>query len=462
MKYCLNNYESKQKSFAEKYRRSKMKWYFPFIVLLLLITPLGAGAEEIIKKGESLNLERCIGIAQKMHPDISAAANTVKASESRIGQAKANYYPQVDWSSSYNRIKTASGRSSSFSSSGSSSLSSGRTSGSFDEYSTGFNLSQTIYDFGKTPAQVKIQDFNLNASRSDFENVSELVIFTVKQNYYGVLQTKRNRAVAEESVKQFQQHLDQAKGFYEVGTKPKFDVTKAEVDLGNAKLNMILADNALRIAMVNLNNAMGVPDAPEYAVEDNLSFKAYPITLEEALSKAYQIRPDLQSIVARRQAAESSIDLAKTGYYPVVTGNAAYSWSGERFPLDHGWNIGAALSFPLFSGFLTKHQVEEAKANLNVLKANEESVKQSVMLDVQQSYLNLKAAEERVPTAKLNVDQAQENFDIANGRYAAGVGNPIEVTDAEVSLITAKTAYIQALYDYKVAQASLEKAIGLK
>ena len=439
-----------------------MKWYVPFILLLLLITPLGAGAEEIIKKGESLNLERCIEIAQKMYPDINAAANTVKAGESRVGQAKANYYPEIDWSSSYNRISPASGRSSLFSSSGISGVSSARTRGSYDQYSTGFNLSQTIYDFGKTPTQVKIQNFNLNASRSDLENVSELVIFTVKQNYYGVLQAKRNRTVAEESVKQFQQHLDQAKGFYEVGTKPKFDVTKAEVDLGNAKLNMILADNAYRIAVVNLSNAMGVPNAPDYTIEDNLLFQAYPMTLEAALSKAYQTRPDLQSIVARRQAAESSIDLAKTGYYPVVTGNAAYSWSGDRFPLDHGWNIGAALSFPLFSGFLTRHQVDEAKANLNVLKANEESVKQAVMLDVQQSYLNLKAAEERVPTAKLNVDQARENLDIANGRYAAGVGNPIEVTDAEVSMITAKTSYIQALYDYKVAQASLEKAMGLR
>jgi outer membrane protein TolC len=267
--------------------------------------------------------------------------------------------------------------------------------------------------------------------------------------------------VSAESVRQFEQHLEQAKGFFTVGTKPKFDVTKAEVDLGNAKLNLILAENALRLAVVNLNNSFGVPDAPEYTLEDNLSFQKYDITLEDSLSKAFQDRPDLKSVVARRQASESSIDLAKTGYYPVLTGNAAYSWSGEKFPLEHGWDVGAALSFPIFSGFLTKYQVQEAKANLNVLKANEESVKQTVISDVQQAFLNLKAAEQRVPTAKLNVEQARENLDIANGRYSAGVGNPIEVTDAEVSLITAKTSYIQALYDYKVAQASLEKAMGI-
>jgi len=440
-------------------RRLKMN-YKSLIILLsfMLLTPFSAGAQEIITKGESLNLERCVEIALKMQPNILAATGTVRATESRIGQAESNYYPQVNWSSSYSRIKSGS---SSGSSSGNSNGTLGRTGGSFDQYSAGFNVSQTIYDFGKTPTQVRIQKYNFDSSRSDLDNVSDQIVFNVRQAYYGVLQTRRNMEVSAESVRQFEQHLEQAKGFFTVGTKPKFDVTKAEVDLGNAKLNLILAENALRLAIVNLNNSIGVPDAPEYALEDNLSFRKYDITIEDALSKAFQDRPDLKSIVARRQASQSSIDLAKTGYYPVLTGNAAYSWSGEKFPLEHGWNVGAALSFPIFSGFLTKYQVQEAKANLNVLKANEESVKQTVILDVQQAFLNLKAAEERVPTAKLNVEQATENLDIANGRYSAGVGNPIEVTDAQVSLITAKTSYIQALYDCKIAQAGLEKAMGI-
>ena len=106
--------------------------------------------------------------------------------------------------------------------------------------------------------------------------------------------------------------------------------------------------------------------------------------------------------------------------------------------------------------------MEEAKANLNIIRANEETLKQGVLLDIQQAYLNLQQAEEKINTAELNVKQAEENLEIANGRYTAGVGNPIEVTDAEVSLINAKTSYNQALYDHKVALASLEKAMGAK
>src|SRR4030043_1275888 len=440
-----------------------MKWFSPFILFLIFIMPFEGGAEEIIKKGESLNLERCVGIALKIHTHTAPAVHNVNANVSRIGQSKANYYPQINWSSSYSRVSSASGRlGSSFSSTGTTGSSTGGTEESFDEYSTGFSLSQTIYDFGKTPTQVMIQNFNLDSSRSDLENVSEQIILNVKQTYYGVLQAKRNRDVSSETVNQFQQHLEQAKGFYTVGTKPKFDVTKAEVDLGNAKLNLIKAENALRIAVANLNNAMGVPDAPGYEVEDNLSFKKYEMKFDDAVSKADQNRPDLKSIIVKRQAAESSVELAKKGYFPVLTGTAGYDYAGNTFPLERGWNIGATFSFPVFNGFLTKYQVEEAKENLNVLRANEESLRQSVFLEVQQAYLNLKEAEDSIPTAELTVQQSQENFEIANGRYAAGVGNPIEVTDAEVLLANAKLSYIQALYNYKVSQSSLEKAMGLR
>jgi outer membrane protein TolC len=186
------------------------------------------------------------------------------------------------------------------------------------------------------------------------------------------------------------------------------------------------------------------------------------MTFKDALDRAYTGRPDLKSIEARKMATERSIDLAKKGYYPVLTGNASYSRSGEGFPLDEGWSIGAAVTFPVFNGFLTRSQVEEAKANLDIINANEETLRQSVFLEVQQAYLNLTEAGDRIVTAELTVQQATENFEIATGRYAAGVGNPIEVTDAEVNLINAKTTHIQALYDYKIARASLEMAMGVR
>lgn len=401
-----------------------------------------AGAEEPVRKGETLDLQRCIAIALSRHPVIQAAAGTIRAGDSRIGQARSGYYPQLYGSTGYSRTNPTSA---------------GQV---YDSYSSSVSLSQNLYDFGKTSTQVKIQELNRDSSRSDLDNIRTQVSFGVKQAYFGLLQAGRNRDVSREVVGQFQQHLDQARAFFEVGTKPKFDVTKAEVDLSNAKLNLIKAENAVRLARVALNNAMGLPEAPDYEVADQLSSQRVEIDLNEILRKAYDRRPDLKAIAVKRKSLEQSIELARKGYYPSVTGNAGYGWGGGSFPLDQGWSFGAQVNVPLFSGFLTKYEVAEAQANLEVLAANEALLRQTIDQDVKQAWLNLQEAADRGVAAELIVRQAAENLELANGRYASGVGSPIEVTDALVAASNAKTAQISALYDYKLAQSSLEKAAG--
>ncbi|MBF0343725.1 MAG: TolC family protein [Nitrospirae bacterium] len=417
------------------------------MALVQKVEECGPDCAKAISMGETLFLERCIDLAIKNQPSIIAAAYTVMANQSKIGQAGAGNYPQMDLSSSYSRYQPTTG--------GMSVPPTG-----LNQYTSSATIKQNIYDFGRVKTQVKIQELNAESSLYDLSNTTAQIVYNVKQAYYTLLQAGRNREVALETVMQFQQHLQQAIGFYSVGERAKFDVTKAEVDLSNAKLSMIKADNALRLARVNLNNAMGVPDAPEYLVQDNLMFKRYDVSLDKIIETAFNNRADLQSIKTKQAAARQTIELRKKDYYPTVQGSAGYSWGGESFAINGGWNIGAQVSISIFSGYLTKKQIEEAQLNLNVLKANEETIKQGIIVEVQQGYLNLKEAEERITATAVTVRQAKENLDLANGRYAAGVGNPIEVTDADVTYSNANTAHIQALTDYKIAQASIEKAMG--
>lgn len=442
----------------KKLKPKALVFLIPFLFTLTAYTGVASSQEPpaavedntVIRPGDTLDLKTCINIALKKQPNIKAAANNVYAGQSRVFQAESNYYPQVEASAGYSRTASAP-------SVNRPTVSSSRA---FDLYSSSIDLTQKIYDFGRTSGQVNVQRSNLESTRADLENTRNQTAFNVKQAYYTVLQAEKNRTVAQDSVKQFEQHLEQAKGFYEVGTKPRIDVTKAEVDLSNAKVNLIKAENALRIARVNLNNAMGVPEAPEFALKDELVFERYGITMDEALAKALANRPDLKSTFEKAKAAEESLALSKKNYYPTLSGNAAYNWSGESLPLERGWNVGATVTIPIFTGFLTKYQVEESKANLNVSYANLELSRQNVFLDVRQAYLNLREAEERVPATELAVRQAAENLELADARYATGVGNPIELTDAAVAYSNARLAYFQALSDYKIAQANLDKAIG--
>ena len=420
------------------------KTIFCFVCMIFWLN--NALAAELIAKGDVLNLQQCIEIALKKHPSINAAASTIRITDSKIGQARAGYFPQLSFQSGYQRT-------------GPSPPAIINTDPN-NHYSNTLSLSQTIFDFGKTYNQVQIQSLGKESSQADLQDISEQVILGVKQTYYGYLQAKMSRDVAQDTVNQFQQHYEIAKVFFETGKISKIDVTSAEVNLSNANINLLKAENALRIAKITLTNAMGIMNAPEYEIKDDLAYRPYDISLEEALKNAYKNRPDLLSTLKKKEGLEKTIDLNEKGYLPVLAGGAAYGYTGNDIAIDKEWSVGVTLTFPLFSGLSTKYQVDEAKANLDLLKANEDSLMQKVYLQVESACLSLKEAAERISAGKIIVKQAEETVELARGRYAAGVGSSIEITDAMITLNNAKMTYITALADYSVAQANLEKAIG--
>ena len=409
-----------------------------------------AQATELIAKGDVLTLQQCIEIALKNHPNINAATSNVRITDSKIGQARAGYYPQLTLQSGYQRIGPP--------------LTSIINPDPYNQYSNTLSLSQTIFDFGKTYNQVQIQSLGKESSQADLQDVSGQVILGVKQSYYGYLQAKKSQDVAMETVNQFQQHYEIAKVFFETGKTSKIDVTSAEVNLSNAKINLLKAENARRIARITLTNAMGIMNAPEYEIKDDLDYRPCEVSMDEALQNAYKNRPDLLSTLKKKEGLEKTIYLSQKGYLPVLAGSAAYGYTGNEFlaDKDKAWSVGVTLTFPLFTGLSTKYQIDEANANLDVLKANEDSLMQTVYLQVESAHLSLKEAAERISAGKIIVKQAEETLELAKGRYAAGVGSSIEITDAMITLNNAKMTYITALADYSVAQANLEKAMGVQ
>jgi outer membrane protein TolC len=414
---------------------------------MILLSGSNLWAHDAIQKGDRLTLQQCMEIALKNHPAINAASGTIRQTESRIGQAKAGYYPQITFQSGYSRVGPAS---TSF------------RSDPYNYYSSTLNLNQTLFDFGKTSTLVNIQNLGKQSAEADLKDVVASIIFGVKESYYSLLKAKMSETVALETVNQFQQHFDIARTFFETGKSSKIDVTSAEVNLSNARIQLITAQNVLSLSRVNLNKAMGVISAPEYYVEEEFHLEQADMSFDTALAQAYQNRPDILSTRLKKDALEKYIDLNKKGYLPVFSGNAAYGYAGDDTSMDKSWNVGVALTFPLFTGLSTKYAVDEARANLDIATANEESLKQTVYLEVQSAYLNRNEAFERIEAGKIIVRQAEENLELARGRYATGVGSSIEITDALIKLNNAKMMYITALSDFSVAQARLEKAIGAK
>ena len=440
--------------------------------LFLWISLLGsASAQDVLPPpGKPITLDQAVAIALRFHPSLAANQATVEAQRFLVEQALSAYYPQVNYNTSYTAF-TSNFSSSPISNPGGGAIGA-PTAGPnryrwtyTDVFSTGPTASQTIWDFGRTPNNVRINRENVKASQENLITTKQTVILNVKTAFYGVLQTQYLIDVAQDSVNQTQLHLDQAQGFYQAGTQPKIYVTNAEVALANAQLALIQSKNNFSVARVTLNNAMGLRQDLSFEIEKKIDIKPEVIPLEEILKTAYERRPEILSLKAQESSQEAAVQLAKASYYPILSGNASYLLRSTGLDLNqtYYWDsfLSATLSIPLFSGFLTPNTVSQQRAILRNLQAQEESTLLNIRLEAEQAYLSLKVSIDQMAVTQKTVDQAKENYDLASGRYQVGVGSPLEITDAEVSLANARANYIQAVYGFKTAEARIEKAMGI-
>ena len=246
-----------------------------------------------------------------------------------------------------------------------------------------------------------------------------------------------------------------------MGLRPKIDVARAEVDVANARQSLIQARYNEQVAYVNLNTVLGGPPVTgRYRVRDEGTRPARPTQLEPLVDEALKTRSEILQLEAQIRAGEAHLHATQGKYLPRLTGVASYGWENTDFPLNEYWQVGAQMTWSIFNGFQTHGEMAETKAKLNQTRAQMEQTRLQVTQQVSQAFLILDAAEQSIATAEVTVRQAQENLDLANGRYRTGVGDAIEDTVAQVSLTSAKNTLVQANYIYLQALVELDRALG--
>jgi len=439
--------------------------YAASIGFAMLISALGpamaVGAEEA---GGSLSLTQAIDIALKEHPAVKQARETTAATRDQIGVSRGAYFPQVKFVGNYyyGNSFASTGRISSTATVGGLT---GTTSVPSESslYFYQFQANQLLFDFGKTPGIVDQSRSSFNQSQQDYFGTRQQVVVDARTAYFGYLAAQRAQKVQEETVRQNQNLLKQAQGFYKVGLKAKIDVTKAEANLYQADANLIQAKNNVALAQVTLMNALGIKTWPYKEVEDVLEVTPQPRPLEDLTATALQRRPELLKNRYQQEYNQAGIRVARAGYFPTFTSMAAYGWQAIDAPfttMPSNWYVGAGFTFPLFEGMATKYSVSQNKAQLRSTLENFEVLRQNATKEVSQAYLNVKTGWELIRATKKALEAARENLRLAWGRYQAGIGTIIEFTDAQVQFSQADLNFVQALYNYRVYEAQLDKAIG--
>jgi outer membrane protein len=420
------------------------------VLALCLALPATASAAGAPRK----TLEECVALALAQQPRLRAAGAAVEAARERVWQSAAAYLPQVTASYAANRRSATTG-----SLTGGGSFAGGaQRSRTFNFFSTGVALSQVLFDFGQNLALIHRARALETSIAADAETERDAIVFGVSQAYFALLAAYRLRDVADEVVRQTEQHLELAQGRFDVGFAPKFDVTQAQVQLANAELNQVTARNNVTLGRETLRNALGLSGPLDFDVVDVLDAPRVALDAADAVALAFEHRPEIRSLRAEQAAAALQVDALRKDYLPKVSGGANYTFSGQRYPLQDTWNLGAAVNLSVFNGGLTTAQVGEARANLEILEANETSLRQNVELEVRQAMANVQQGAESIRVAEKGRRQARENVELATGRYATGAGSIIEVTDAQASLANAEASHVQALANYCIAVATLERA----
>jgi outer membrane protein len=403
-----------------------------------------------------LEMSQALETAEKHAPELLEAEATVQAARARVGIARAPLLPQLSLTAAYNH--------------GTYNFARGAPTGAIapdklatrDSYSAGLRATQLIYDFGQ---QWGLKEVALhNAEAEEFRKRASMleIAFNVRNAY---LEAARNRGlaeVAEATLSNQQRHMEQIQGFVDVGTRPLIDLAQSRTDVTNARLALLRAQNDYAAGIVQLSRSMGTPDQADYDVsqalpgEESEEQAAVDVLLQQGETQ----RPEFQAFKQQLAAQEATLSSIRGQYGPTLSAVGSADLQGVGSNMAPNLAIGASLSWQFYQGGLTDSRVSEAHALTTQVQAQLEILRQDLRVAISQSSLTIRAARAALEVADELVQLARDRVALAEGRYAAGVGNTIELGDAELALRDAQTQRVSAQYDLAIARALLHRTLG--
>lgn len=406
--------------------------------LLVLNTAIALAA------APELSLDDSIAMALENNPAIKMAIADKDKAFWGIKEGEGGQLPTISLANSDNRSSAVAGASPA------------------DSFNTSLRMNWNLYTGGRVEGTIDQAKANADIANVGVAKAKEQVKLDTTTAYYSVLQNSNLLKVNQQTVDNLAEHLKNVQAQYQVGTIAKSDVLRSEVELANAQQNLTKAQNAYDVSVASFNNITGMPLDSQNTMKDELTYTKYDMSLEDSIKMAQEKRPEIVQSQDSIKAAKAGIKIADSGRLPTIAATGTQGWSGSQFPGDNSnWSIGVSASWNLFDAGVTNAKVKEAKSAMDKISESDRQTRTGIELEVRQAYLSMKEAEARIETSKVAVSKAAEDLKASQAKYYAGVGTNLDVIDAQMSLTQANTNSIQALYDYNVNKAKLEKAVGV-
>ena len=434
---------------------------FAALFIVLILAGQGFGQEK-----KHLTLDESIQIGLKNSKTLHASKMRVLAASAKVSEVGTARLPSLSLSASYTRLSHVPP------------FSVNTPFGNFDispaifdNYNVKLSLQQPIFTGFKLSSSHKMADYASKAQKEEYSKDEQDLLYNIKNAYWGLFKANKFKEAIDENVQQVKAHLEDVKNFYKQGLATKNEVLKVEVQLSEAQLKQIDAKNSVKLAVINLDNIIGLPLSTDIDIQKDVDTQKQvtPDDLDVLVKKAMENRPELKAMNYKVDASKSGVTLAESNWYPQIflAGNYYYSKPNQRIlPTKNEfygtWDVSVGLSFDLWNWGKTGDQTDQAKAQYEESKDGLASLKDALTLEVTQDYYNLIKAKEKMLVSGQSVNQAEENYRVTDDKFKQGLTLNSELLDAEVALMQAKTNYAQSIVDYELAQAKLAKSTGDK
>jgi len=435
--------------------------HFASWILILLITghlftpPTCSQAAE---PGSQMNLQLAVEQAIVANLDLQSSRKEIDAARANRSVQRSKLLPTLN--ATYQAVRTD----------GAAGFTVGAAPSAGDTYTLGAGFTQPLFQGFALVNQYKAAELGVNIAELDQKLIRLEVIFQTKQAYFNVLKANRLLEVARNTVKVLKAQVEVARNFYEVGMTPLNDLLQVQVQLANARQSLITAQNNLDTRESEFNVILRRPVNAPVNLVDIEAYESLEEELGYYLNMAEKNRLDIKAADLNIQIAEKEVDIARKDYYPTLNleGNIfkiANDWNlsdDESLFNPEGWSVTGTASWNFWEWGRTKYNTSEKRSRLSQAKIGRNKTIDQARLEVEVSYLKAREAEKNILAVETAIEQAKENMRITEERYKEQVATSVDILVAEQLLTTTQVNFYNALYDFKIAKAFLQKAVNME
>ena len=431
---------------------------------LLLVQPalaqnqpsVPAAAQAIGLASDSLTLGATLQAVLDANPSITNLTELSAASASRLSQTRSGFLPQVTGTATYTRIDPVvklpfNGETLQFA-----------PNNNYDFHLTAQYL---LFDFGKNDATIKVAESQVQTAQDNITVARRDLAFNAAQVYYNILFMRESIKVQDQQIASLQAHRNEMQKRVEGGVSTRFDVTTTDVRITQAQNTKLDLQNQLRNQQVQLARLLHKPAQADVPVKGRLTYDPQPVNIEAEVLKGSNNRPEVKLARDAENTAALQARLIEKGNMPSLgAGVQAGAKNGYILPDINRIRFNTVgvvqLSVPIYDGNKNKKQRVEAAAISRAAVARTADTQEQIRADVRQAVNNMDFSQARHANAQQQVAQATEALSKARDRYRYGVGQNLDVLDAETQLSQARLALVQAEYNYTLGQYQLRRATG--